>query len=365
LKVPGFFKPLHLKFDISWFSKIAFHKWVNVCCYSAEMATLDGEVYKSRVLRRAKKGFDEMDEDGSGSIDLREFSRFLGINGRSAWGERLMAVFDTDGNGSVSFREFVVGMGMLGSKQQESDPMSYFCFRLMDADKSGTLSRDELLSIVWQYVKDQEKAANRAEFEHERKVGKKLSEYWQDEEEDKAPRRDYQGASQLASQNVDKLKKQGNALAELLAWADDAKNAKPTKAAERESAAVRRRRDRMQKIRRQMQSAIILLRQEYPPEITPRDFQAVLAKIPDPFAETFPMFNRLKPYMVELALYVILQSKHQLMQPAVHVTNLTTGSDNHTTRRRAPRSWTLCRRCGWTSCARWGCTRWIQFRPIA
>ena len=219
-----------------------------------------------------------------------------------------MAVFDTDGNGTVSFREFVVGMGLLGSKDQDTDPMSYFAFKLMDADKSGTLSRDELLSIVWQYVKDQEKAGHRAEYERERREGKKLSEYWRDEEEAAAgdARRDYQGASQMPDQNVEKLtKNKGNELQELMAWADDARAlVKPTQAELRESAAAKRRRERMQKIRRQMQSAIILLRQEYPPEITPRDFQAVLAKIPEPFAETFSMFQRLKPYMAPCAKVV-------------------------------------------------------------
>lgn len=220
-----------------------------------------------------------------------------------------MAMFDTDGNGTVSFREFVVGMGVLGSKHRESvDPMSYFCFKLMDADKSGTLSRDELLSIVWQYVKDKEREASRAEWEHHQGSGggKKLSEYWRDDEEARAPRRDYQGSSQLANQNVDKLKRRGDDLQELMAWANDARGAlaKPTAAEERESAAARRRRERMQTIRRHMQSAVILLRQEYPPEITPRDFQAVLAKIPEPFAETISMFKRLKPYMAPCAKVV-------------------------------------------------------------
>jgi Ca2+-binding EF-hand superfamily protein len=58
-----------------------------------------------------------------------------------------MALFDTDGNGNISFREFVVGMGMLASR--EGDPLSNFCFQLIDADRSGTVSRDVLLSIVW------------------------------------------------------------------------------------------------------------------------------------------------------------------------------------------------------------------------
>lgn len=276
---------------------------------SLEVKTLDGEVHKSRVLRRAKKGFDELGVDGSGSVDLVAFSRFLGVSGNSPWGERLMAVFDTRGNGTVSFREFVVGMGVLGSKHRERvDPMFYFCFKLLDADKSGAVSRNELLSIVWQYVKDKEREASRVEWERQLGGGggKKLSEYWRDEEEARAPRREYQGSSQLANQNVDKLKTRGDDLEELMAWANDARGAlaEPTAAQERESAAARRRRERVQTIRRRMQGTVILLRREYPPEITPRDFQAVLAKVPEPFAETFGMFKRLRPYMAPCAKVV-------------------------------------------------------------
>ena len=64
---------------------------------SMEIKTLEGEVHKRRFLRRAKMAFDAMDYEGSGNLSRRQFSKFLGITGHSAWVERLMAVFDTDG----------------------------------------------------------------------------------------------------------------------------------------------------------------------------------------------------------------------------------------------------------------------------
>jgi len=276
---------------------------------SLELASLESEVHKSKTLRKAKKMFDEMDRDGSGSVDLREFSHLFAIDPRSAWGERLMAVFDTDGNGTVSFREFVVGMGMLGSRNQEGDPVSNFCFKLIDTDKSGSLSRDELLSIVWQYVQQKEAEAHRAEKALGIYMGKKMSEVDDEETATAVAGRTgnhYRATPKSGNQSVEKLKKRGNDLEELMAWAEEEGAGKNKQSAvdAKESAAQRKRRERLQKIRKTMQGAIILLRQEYEPSITPRDFERILKKVADPFRDTVDMFYKLKPYMVPCAKVV-------------------------------------------------------------
>lgn len=212
----------------------------------------------------------------------------------------------TDGDGTVSFRKFVVGMGMLGSKHHEVDPMSYFCFKLIDADRRGKVSRDELLSIVWHYVKEKEKQAHRAEARSVHALGKKLSEYSQDEGQAQTrPPQNYPLAPQRGNQNVDKLKKRNNDLDELLAWANN--TATPfnhTKEQDKESAVERKRIERTRVIRRKMQDAVIILRQQYPTDIHPQDFKAILAKIPDPFLPVFEMFRTVKPYLATCAKVV-------------------------------------------------------------
>ena len=57
---------------------------------------------------RVKDLFVEWDEDGSGTVDLREFHRALALLGVSATREQadgLFATFDRDGSGSVSYAE--------------------------------------------------------------------------------------------------------------------------------------------------------------------------------------------------------------------------------------------------------------------
>jgi hypothetical protein len=52
----------------------------------------EGEVRKSRLLRRRQVDFDDLRRDGSGGIDLRVFSRLMGIDVKSSgeWGQKLM-----------------------------------------------------------------------------------------------------------------------------------------------------------------------------------------------------------------------------------------------------------------------------------
>jgi calcium-dependent protein kinase len=50
-----------------------------------------------------------------------------------------------DGNGDVEFIEFLAGLARLRS---DSDEALKMCFDIFDADKSGFLSRDELMRLL-------------------------------------------------------------------------------------------------------------------------------------------------------------------------------------------------------------------------
>lgn len=63
--------------------------------------------------------------------------------------DRLFAVFDEDKNGFLSLQEFYDGMMTLFTKPFEE--LSYFIFKLYDADSDGSISKDDIKSLM-QYI---------------------------------------------------------------------------------------------------------------------------------------------------------------------------------------------------------------------
>ncbi|OWF46378.1 neurocalcin-delta B-like [Mizuhopecten yessoensis] len=67
----------------------------------------------------------------------------------SSFADIMFNKFDTDGDGKVDMREFIVGLLMSDAKNV--DQKIKFAFEMYDIDKSGTISRDEVIQISQAY----------------------------------------------------------------------------------------------------------------------------------------------------------------------------------------------------------------------
>lgn len=61
--------------------------------------------------------------------------------------DRIFEMFDTDGNGDLDYKEFLLGISKFNLT---GDDALKFCFQVMDEDKSGTLTREELTKVLVQ-----------------------------------------------------------------------------------------------------------------------------------------------------------------------------------------------------------------------
>jgi len=112
--------------------------------YDQLMSTLEGDKRKKAI--DLKESFDKFDDDNSDSLEVKELMPLmnsLGINLDDAQVEQLMAELDFNGDGSVSFGEFADRML---EEDEEEDPKEVAgeIFEMLDKDKSGSLTVDEL-----------------------------------------------------------------------------------------------------------------------------------------------------------------------------------------------------------------------------
>lgn len=61
--------------------------------------------------------------------------------------DRIFEMFDTDGNGDLDYKEFLLGISKFNLT---GDDALKFCFEVMDEDKSGTLTKEELTKVLIQ-----------------------------------------------------------------------------------------------------------------------------------------------------------------------------------------------------------------------
>lgn len=85
--------------------------------------------------------FCEIDEDGSGEVDLMEMIRYLDLQ-RSKFNYRIFTLFDEDGSGEIDFREFVVASWNYCTMSKTA--LTKFAFDLYDDDGSGAIDMDEM-----------------------------------------------------------------------------------------------------------------------------------------------------------------------------------------------------------------------------
>lgn len=96
-------------------------------------------------LRKLKMRFDDIDIDGSGSIDATEFFEALG-EPKSPFTEAVFAIIDIDGSGMMEFDEFIRILATYCMYSQ--DEILRFCFEMFDKDGSGAIDEKELIELV-------------------------------------------------------------------------------------------------------------------------------------------------------------------------------------------------------------------------
>lgn len=95
-------------------------------------------------LRKLKMRFDDIDIDGSGSIDATEFFEALG-EPKSPFTEAVFSIIDIDGSGMMEFDEFIRILATYCMYTQ--DEILRFCFEMFDKDGSGAIDEKELVEL--------------------------------------------------------------------------------------------------------------------------------------------------------------------------------------------------------------------------
>jgi len=101
---------------------------------------------KPNHIKKVYKRFQEIDVDGSGSIDREEFAAALEITDETI-ANRMFEVFDMDGSNSIELKEFIVVLSRYTSGTSKSEKLN-FAFMMFDEDSSGFIERDELLMML-------------------------------------------------------------------------------------------------------------------------------------------------------------------------------------------------------------------------
>jgi calmodulin len=101
-------------------------------------------------VQEFKEAFDIFDVDGGGTITAEELGvvmKSLGQKPTRAQLEAMVREIDADGDGAIDFPEFLT---MMLRKMNEGDPERELrdVFTVFDKDQSGTISADELKSVM-------------------------------------------------------------------------------------------------------------------------------------------------------------------------------------------------------------------------
>ena len=101
-------------------------------------------------VQEFKEAFNIFDVDGGGTItaeELGEVMKSLGQKPTRAQLEAMVREIDADGDGAIDFPEFLT---MMLRKMNEGDPERELrdVFTVFDKDQSGTISADELKSVM-------------------------------------------------------------------------------------------------------------------------------------------------------------------------------------------------------------------------
>nr|DBA27807.1 TPA: hypothetical protein GDO54_008264 [Pyxicephalus adspersus] len=105
------------------------------------------------MIAEFKAAFDMFDTDGGGDISTKELGTVMRMLGQNPTKEELDAIIeevDEDGSGTIDFEEFLVMMvrQMKEDAQGKSEEELAECFRIFDKNADGYIDSDELAEIL-------------------------------------------------------------------------------------------------------------------------------------------------------------------------------------------------------------------------
>uniref|UniRef100_A0A8D2KZ27 Calglandulin n=1 Tax=Varanus komodoensis TaxID=61221 RepID=A0A8D2KZ27_VARKO len=104
------------------------------------------------MIAEFKAAFDMFDADGGGDISTKELGTVMRMLGQTPTKEELDAIIeevDEDGSGTIDFEEFLVMMvrQMKEDAKGKTEEELAECFRIFDRNADGYLDADELVEI--------------------------------------------------------------------------------------------------------------------------------------------------------------------------------------------------------------------------
>uniref|UniRef100_G3NJM6 Troponin C, skeletal muscle n=2 Tax=Gasterosteus aculeatus aculeatus TaxID=481459 RepID=G3NJM6_GASAC len=105
------------------------------------------------MLNEFKAAFDMFDTDGGGDISTKELGQVMRMLGQNPTREELDEIIeevDEDGSGTIDFEEFLVMMVRLLKEDQagKSEEELAECFRIFDKNGDGYIDREEFSVII-------------------------------------------------------------------------------------------------------------------------------------------------------------------------------------------------------------------------
>ncbi|XP_068119360.1 troponin C, skeletal muscle isoform X2 [Hyperolius riggenbachi] len=105
------------------------------------------------MIAEFKAAFDMFDTDGGGDISTKELGTVMRMLGQTPDKEELDAIIeevDEDGSGTIDFEEFLVMMvrQMKEDAQGKSEEELAECFRIFDKNADGYIDGEELAEIL-------------------------------------------------------------------------------------------------------------------------------------------------------------------------------------------------------------------------
>lgn len=107
--------------------------------------TFDALMFDDIYLLQMLKIFEQIDEDGSKSIEIKELLNYLDVD-RNRFTKRVFSIFDDDGSGSIDFREFVLSLWNYCTLSKAT--LVIFAFDMYDRDNSGNIDKKEVIELL-------------------------------------------------------------------------------------------------------------------------------------------------------------------------------------------------------------------------
>jgi Ca2+-binding EF-hand superfamily protein len=97
-----------------------------------------------------RQAFAEVDTDGSGQLDKKEFQKFLEATGQDFGSPYIFQIVDSDHSGTISIDEFLRFGRAVGDITSNGDVRRFLTlvFTSCDVGKKGTLNTEEFLKFM-------------------------------------------------------------------------------------------------------------------------------------------------------------------------------------------------------------------------